>query len=289
MANILVFGCGYIGTRIARAERRAGNRVTCISRSAARIDALKAQGFSVQPCDLDKPVAHQPIAAGTDVDVLYYLVPPPPKGVIDSRSRQAITWLGTGFIRQLVLIGTTGVYGDCGGAWIDETQALNPGAARSVRRVDAENTWREWSLAHATALSILRVAGIYAADRLPIERIRQQTPVLAERESPFSNRIHADDLLKVCLAAAHGGAPGIYNVADDQPTSMSDYFFRVADALGLPRPAEVSLAQARKIFSPAMLSYLQESRRINNRKIKAELGVRLGYPTLLDGLTFNYS
>lgn len=281
-----MFGCGYIGTRIAKVERQAGHSVLCVVQSTVSATALRAAGFAVQQCDLDRHTAIETTAVNikTNIDVLYYLVPPTNKGIVDLRSQQALKWLAGSTIKHIVLISTTGVYGDCGGAWIDETRALNPTAERSIRRVDSENTWRQWALERAIRLSVLRVAGIYAADRLPEKRIRQQIPVLSESVSPFSNRIHADDLVNACIAAAQGEPSGIYNIADDQPTTMSDYFFRVADALGLPRPAQISLSDARATFSPAMLSYLNESRRIDNRKMKAELGVQLRYPTLADGL-----
>jgi nucleoside-diphosphate-sugar epimerase len=279
--NILIFGCGYIGTLIAVAERKAGHSVHCIVRGERRFARLRESGFSVERCDLDGQENHLAVTAA---DALYYLVPPPPEGTTDLRSRSAVKILETAAIKKTVLISTTGVYGDCDGDWIDETRPLRPVAERSIRRVDAENVWREWAISHDSSLSILRVAGIYSADRLPEKRLREATPVLIETEAPFSNRIHADDLVRVCFAAARSGGTEIYNIADDEPTTMSDYFFRVADALLLPRPPQISLAQARAQFSAAMMSYLNESRRIDNRKMKTELGVSLRYPTLSDGL-----
>ena len=279
--NILIFGCGYIGTRIAHAEQKAGHTVLCIVRSERRFARLRESGFAVERCDLDERKICLAVSAA---DALYYLVPPPSDGVADSRSRTAVKLLESAAIKRTVLISASGVYGDCGGDWVDETRPVRPVAERSIRRVDAENVWREWAESRGSALSILRVAGIYAADRLPEKRLRAATPVLIESESPFSNRIHADDLATVCIAAAHTGAPGVYNIADDEPTTMSDYFLRVADALGIIRPPQIDLSRARELFSAAMMSYLSESRRIDNRKMKAGLGVSLRYPTLSDGL-----
>ncbi len=238
-------------------------------------------GLAVEQCDLDAGKSQLAVSAA---DALYYLVPPPSEGVIDLRSRRAVELLGTAAIKRTVLISASGVYGDCGGDWIDETRPVAPVADRSIRRVDAENVWREWAESRGSPLSILRVAGIYAADRLPEKRLREATPVLIESDSPFSNRIHADDLATACIAAARAGESGIYNIADDEPTTMSDYFLRVADALGIVRPPQIELSRARAQFSAAMMSYLTESRRIDNRKMKAGLGVSLQYPTLSEGL-----
>jgi nucleoside-diphosphate-sugar epimerase len=132
---------------------------------------------------------------------------------------------------------------------------------------------------------ILRVPGIYAHDRLPIRRLREGLPVLAEADSPFTNRIHADDLARVCIAAMKRGRPGAaYNVSDGHPTTMTDYFNRVADCLGLPRPPVVDRSTARQALSPSMLSFLEESKRLDNRRMREELGVELIYPDLVAGL-----
>jgi nucleoside-diphosphate-sugar epimerase len=186
---------------------------------------------------------------------------------------------------RLVYISTTGVYGDCDGAWVDETRAVCPRAERSLRRWDAEQQLRRWSSESGAELVILRVAGIYACDRLPIERIRSAQPVVKVDEAPWSNRIHVEDLVEVCLAAMER-APngGLYNVCDGDPSTMTDYFCRIADAAGLPRPPQIPLAEAPGQVSAGMLSYLRESRRLSNRRMLDELGVRLRFPTLADGL-----
>jgi nucleoside-diphosphate-sugar epimerase len=177
------------------------------------------------------------------------------------------------------------VYGDCGGAWVDETRPVNPGNARSRRRVDAEQQFTTFAAHHAIPLVILRVPGIYGAGRYPLERLQRGDPVLCADEAPWSNRIHADDLAAIAWRAAQDDAPpGIYNASDDAPSNMTDYFYRVADAFALPRPPCVSLAEAERTFSPGLLEYLNESRRLDNRKMKDVLGVRLRYPSLADGL-----
>ena len=281
MAKIAIFGCGDIGTRVAKSESDLGSSICAVVRSEAAKQSLEQRGLDCVQVDLDANLSALPAGA---FDVLYYLVPPPSHGITDTRSRTAFTLLENTLVKHVVLISATGVYGDCNGERIDESHQLNPVAERSIRRVDAEAAWREWTSARGVTLSTLRVSGIYAQDRLPEKRIRAQTPVLAESESPFSNRIHADDLVSVCIAAAQRQFDGVINVADDEPTTMTDYFFRVADALGLPRPPEISRAEAERQFSAAMMSYLNESRRIDNRGMKTELGVTLRYPTLSEGL-----
>jgi nucleoside-diphosphate-sugar epimerase len=161
-----------------------------------------------------------------------------------------------------VYISTTGVYGDAGGAWVDEDCPPAPATSRARRRLDAEQTLARWAEPAGTQVIVLRVPGIYGPGRLPLERIRRGEPVLAPGECGYTNRIHAEDLVRVCVAAAQRGRPGaVYNVSDGAPGTMTEYLLAVADAAGLPRPPVVGLDQARRVMSPGMLSYLGESRR----------------------------
>jgi len=185
----------------------------------------------------------------------------------------------------VVYISTTGVYGDCGGAWVDESRPVNPLAPRAKRRWDAECAWQAWRKASGRELVILRVPGIYGPDRLPLERLRAGLPLVRESEAPYTNRIHADDLAEVCVAAMRRGHDGeVYNACDGHPGTMTDYFNRIADLAGLPRPPQIPLAEATERLSEGMLSYLRESRRLDNRKMREELGVTLRYPSLEQGL-----
>jgi nucleoside-diphosphate-sugar epimerase len=186
---------------------------------------------------------------------------------------------------RVVLISTTGVYGDCRGEWVTEDRPPNPQADRAKRRLAAETMLRRWSEKSGVPIVILRVPGIYGRGYLPEERLRAREPVLREEESPFSNRIHADDLARTCFIAGHHDRPGIiYNVSDGHPTTMTDFFYRVADLLGIPRPPAITLEQARRQLGEGMLSYLVESKRIDNRRMREELGVKLMYPDLAAGL-----
>jgi nucleoside-diphosphate-sugar epimerase len=167
---------------------------------------------------------------------------------------------------------------------VDETREANPQVDRARRRWDAEQALRAWRERGGGELVILRVAGIYGPGKLPLARLRKQVPMVAEGDAPWTNRIHADDLVEVCLAAmARGGDGEIYNVSDGRPGNMTDYFNRVADLAGLARPPLISLQQAQQELSPGLLSYLGESRRMDNAKLR-ELQVSLRYPDLDSGL-----
>lgn len=279
---ILIVGCGAVGERVAASLLRVGDKVQALVRKPARAEALRERGVDAFAIDLDDPAPD--LSALKRPQVIFHFAPPPPRGHEDSRSRALLAAMPEKWRPQrLVLVSTTGVYGDCAGEWVDEARPPQPQADRARRRLDAETVWREWSESRGVPLAILRVAGIYGPDKLPVTRLRSAEPVLLESESPWSNRIHIDDLVSACLAAGESGE-GIYNACDDQPSNMTDYFNRVADALGLPRPPQISLEQAREQLSAGMLSYLAESKRLSNRRLREELGVVLRYPGLREGL-----
>jgi nucleoside-diphosphate-sugar epimerase len=283
MNPVLIIGCGDIGRRVAHAVQAAP--VTGVVATTGSAERLRTLGVDAIQLDLDGPLsAMQLPAAGRE---LYYFAPPPGDGERDGRVRRVTAALqaGDALPVRVVYISTSAVYGDCGGAWIDETAPLRPGTARGRRRLDAERQWSDWSGRTGVPLVILRVPGIYAPDRLPVERLRAGLPVLAEADAPYTNRIHADDLARICIAAMGRGQPGsVYNVSDGRPTTMTDYFNQVADRLGLPRPPVVDRAAAAEALSPAMLSFLEESKRLDNRRMVEQLGVELMYPDLLAGL-----
>jgi nucleoside-diphosphate-sugar epimerase len=217
---------------------------------------------------------------------LFYIAPPSPEGVTDERLGNLInSFASQGGPRRIVYLSTTGVYGDCGGAWVDEGRTVQPVAPRARRRWNAEQRLRTWRDHDGGELVILRVAGIYGPGKLPLDRLRKRLPLIQESEAPFSNRIHIDDLVQVCVAAMERGGDGeIYNVSDGHPTTMTDYFSRLADQAGLPRPPLITLGEGDRQLSAGMMSYMRESRRLNNRKLREELGVELCYPDLESGL-----
>jgi nucleoside-diphosphate-sugar epimerase len=283
MTAVWVVGCGYVGTRVARAEQAEGNTVTVMVRTAESAHRLAELGLHAVQHDLD-----QPSLSGLNGlrSVVYYFAPPPSRGTTDPRLARFLAALGqTPHMQRLVLISTSGVYGDCHGEWVTEARAAHPEAERAHRRWDAEQTAHQWSARTGVPVVILRVPGIYGPGRLPLERLRAGEPVLNEAESPWSNRVHVDDLVMSCLAAARRGRPGaVYNISDGTPTTMTDYFNRVADATGLPRPPQISLSEAGTRLSTGMRSYLAESKRLDNRAMCEELGVTPRYPDLASGL-----
>ncbi len=285
----IIIGCGYVGQLLlgylaSAPDRPAANaRPIGVARQEATLASIAAAGGEPVRIDLDSDPLDSLPSAGA---LVFHFAPPPADGLEDSRTARLIRHFEQhGHPERLVYISTTGVYGDCQGAWIDESWPLRPTAERSKRRVDAERRLQAWAAASGAELVILRVAGIYAANRLPLERIRQGQPVVKAAQAPWSNRIHVDDLVEVCLVAARRAPAGaIYNVCDGQPSTMTDYFMRVAEAAGLPPPPQIDLRDAAGQVSPAMLSYLQESRRLNNKRLLKDLGIRLRYPDLTLGL-----
>lgn len=282
--NILIIGCGDIGRRVAALETADGHPVHALARSDDSAQALSQLGIHPIRGDLDAP---DTLAGLPSSDaIVYHFAPPPPTGHSDPRTLALLAALDSAAPpARLVYSSTSGVYGDCQGDWVNEDRPPNPQSDRSRRRLDAERQILRWGKRRDVACMILRVPGIYGPGRLPRERLQKGLPILRDEEAPYSNRIHADDLAAACFAAARRGQPGgIYNISDGNPTTMVDYFNRVADLLGLPRPPAVGLAEARRVLSPGMMSFLEESKRLDNRRMLEELGVNLRYPNLASGL-----
>ena len=272
--SALIVGCGDIGLRVAERLRAMRREVTGVVRSDQSAAALRAAGIAPLIVDLD--------TNGTlpTVPLLLYFAPPPATGETDPRLRRVLAQLPTGNTR-IVYISTSGVYGDCDGRWIAEDEPLKPLSPRAHRRLDAERALAAWGGDHV----ILRVPGIYGPGRLPRERLQKKLPVICEAESPYTNRIHADDLAEAALHAAVRGTRGAaYNISDGHPTTMCDYFTSCARLLDLPPPPQVTLEEARRVFTPAMWSFMEESKRLCNRRMLDELGFAPCYPDLERGL-----
>jgi len=273
MERLLIAGCGDIARRALPA---LGLRfeIRVLSRS--------------NRMDLDRP---ESLAMLEPVESILHCVPPPQAGAVDSRTANLLAVLESKRILpiRIVYISTSGVYGDCGGAMVDESRAVNPQSGRAKRRADAEERLALWCNSHRVALVILRAPGIYAADRLPLERLHAGTPVLRDADDVYTNHIHADDLAGCCLRALEENAPaGVYNASDDTRLKMGEWLDAVADRAGLPRPPRVTRAEAQQRVPRGLLSFMSESRRLDNTRLKRILGVRLRYPTVSEGLSYEH-
>lgn len=270
--RLLIIGCGDVGLRIV-SRLAARFRIVALTSRPARAPLLRAAGVVPVVGDLDQRGSLRRLR-GLATRVLH-LAPPGQSQLVDMRTRGLAAVLA-GAVQRAVYVSTTGVYGDHGGRRIDETARLRPTSERAQRRVDAERTVRRrWRG------TVLRVPGIYAHDRLPLERLREQLPALADADDVYSNHIHAEDLARICITALQRGAAArVYNAVDDDPLKIAEYFDVVADATGLPRPPRMPRAQLKAVVSPMMYSFMSESRRLENRRLKRELRFRLHYPTV---------
>lgn len=279
--RILIVGCGDVGLRAARLL--AGRaRLYGLIRSPGRGAELRAAGVTPILGDLDDRASLKRLAGLADA-VLHF-APPPGQGENDPRTRRLLAALGRGSLSQMIYISTSGVYGDCAGAWVTETHPAHPNNLRARRRADAEAQLRRFGC-HGSRVSLLRAPGIYAQDRMPAERVRKGLPAIVAADDVHTNHIHADDLARLAVAALfRGRANRLYNAVDDSGLKMGDWFDVVADHLGLPRPPRLPRGQVIAAVTPAMRTFLTESRRLSNLRIKWELRFRLRYPTVRDGL-----
>jgi nucleoside-diphosphate-sugar epimerase len=277
--RVLLIGCGDVALRTATLLRGRA-RLVGLTRRPEDIPKLRAHGIVPVVGDLDafRTLDRLPRAPFA---VLHF-APPPGEGRDDPRTRRllaALTKAGS-IPQRFVYISTSGVYGDCAGSHVDEARPRRAHTPRAQRRVAAEDRLRAWAARRGVALVILRAPGIYAATRLPLDRVRQQTPVLTADDDVYTNHIHADDLARATVAALFRGRPNrAYNVSDDAELKMGAWFDAVADAFRLPRPPRVSWEEAESRIAPVLLSFMSESRRLRNERMKRELRVRLRYPT----------
>ncbi len=278
---VSIIGCGFIGKLLARQLSAQNIPITGYVSSKESLNECESQQIPCQVIDLDKPLDELNLIGQRVI----YLAPPPRNGKSDTRMTHFIESLTTHRPEKFIYISTTSVYGDCAGEWIDESAPVNPQADRAYRRIDAETQLQTFCNAKQIPVTILRVAGIYGPDKLPIARIRSGQPIVNKEDSPYTNRIHALDLVSICESAlTNTKVSGIYNVTDGNPSTMYDYFMQVADALKLPHPPAISLSIAKEQLSEGMLSYMGESRRISNKPLLEAFNIELKYPSLSEGL-----
>jgi len=282
--RLLIIGCGDIARRALPWLVRH-YRVYAAVRSDARRSELRALGVTPLRADLDSPHTLRRLAGIGNL--ILHFVPPQENGRIDKRTQALLAALSIAKIlpRRLVYISTSGVYGDCNGTWASEERPVRPRTGRALRRADAEARLRRFGRSRRVAVPILRAPGIYAGDRLPLARLERGLPLLQESEDIYTNHIHADDLAAIAQAALSRGRAGrIYNASDDSVLKMGEYFDLLADRSGLPRAPRLPRTGIEQRLSPAMLSFMEESRRLTNRRIKRELGVKLKYPDVASAL-----
>lgn len=284
--TLLIVGCGDVGLRVLPLVRRAW-RVLVLTSSPGRCATLRAAGAVPLVGNLDEPATLGRLAALPDA--VLHLAPPPGSGSTDPRTQALLAALARGGrVRRIVYASTSGVYGDSGGARFDETRPVQPGTDRARRRVDAEARLRWFGRCTGAAVSILRIPGIYASNRAgghPRERLARGTPVLRAEDDVYTNHIHADDLARACVAALYRGRPQrVLHASDDTELKMGDYFDLAADIEGLPRPPRISREHAQTLLPPVQLSFMSESRRLDNTRLKRELRLRLQHPTVEAGL-----
>jgi nucleoside-diphosphate-sugar epimerase len=293
--RLLIVGCGDIGLRVA-AQLHERWRLRATTSQADRVQPLRALGITALLANLDQPRSLKRLA-GLAPHVLH-LAPPSSStpGRTDHRTRNLLRALAHQRTLVRVVYGSTsGVYGDALGQQVTETRAVAPVTARGLRRVDAEQRLRRWARGSGSPQTrparqalVLRIPGIYALDRAggnPRERLLRGTPVLQPADDVYTNHIHADDLARACIAALHrGGNVRTFNVCDDSQLLMGDYFDLAAQLASLPKPPRISREQAVQRLSPMQMSFLSESRRLVNHRLKQELRLQLRYPTVHQGL-----
>ncbi|MBL0206458.1 MAG: SDR family oxidoreductase [Propionivibrio sp.] len=284
MQNLLIVGCGDVARRTL--PRLLGHyRVYALLRDLDQFAFWRERGVRPIHADLDCASSLQRISGLADI-VLHF-APPTERGTVDVRMRRLLAALvrGKRLPQRLIYISTSGVYGDCGGEMIDETRRPRPTSERAMRRIDAERQLRRFGRRNGVRVCILRAPGIYAAERLPLERLKRGVLALRPEDDVFTNHIHADDLAMLsCAALRYGLANRSYNATDDSSMMMGEYFDLVADRFGLSRPPRVSRSEAQQRLSALQLSFMSESRRIDNQRIKKELRAKLRYPLVADGV-----
>jgi nucleoside-diphosphate-sugar epimerase len=294
--RVLIVGCGDVGLRVARDIHA---KVVALTSSPSRVESLRSLGITPILGNLDTPATLARLS-GIATHVVH-MAPPPSEGKTTARAGDKAQWWRDPRTQHLlqalrqrsapssiVYGSTSGVYGDCGGAWVNEARPVQPHTPRAQRRVDAERLLRHYGRASGVRASILRIPGIYAPDRAggtPRARLLKGTPVLRSEDDVYTNHIHADDLARAAIAALWRGKPQrVYNVSDDSQLKMGDYFDAAADLYHLPRPPRVARDAAQDQLPLMLLSFMSESRRLDNTRMKEELRLVLRYGDVRAGL-----
>jgi nucleoside-diphosphate-sugar epimerase len=286
---LLIIGCGDVALRTVPLLK-THYRILGLYRNADRADLLRANDVTPIYGNLDCPKSLKKLAG--IAHLVLHLAPPPNYGKRDTRTLHLLSALTKKkktnpaiLPQRLIYISTSGVYGDCRGDLIDETHPVQPENDRAIRRIFAEKQIRNWGKRNHISTCIVRVPGIYAVNRLPLQRLRDGHPTLLDAEDSYTNHIHAEDLAQIIFAAIRFAKTNrIYHACDDSHLKMGEYFDLVADYSGLPHPPRITRSQAQEQITPSMLSFMKESRRLRNVRIKKELHINLLYPTVHEGI-----
>jgi len=278
----LIAGCGYVGTRLAARLRREGPVLALVRRAEAK-ETLRTSGIPARVADFDQALPAGALELPAELRAIFYLAPPAGPGSGDGRLGHFLAALGTRQPEVFVYLSTTGVYGDTGGAPVDEDSPVAPGEGRARQRLDAEAQVARWCGSRGIRWVVFRVPAIYGPHRLPLERLQRGEPVLRDADSGPGNRIQVDDLVAACGAALAPSVAGVFNLTDGDPRSMAAFTICVARLAGLPPPRRVTWAEASAVMSPGLLTFLRESRRITSRRSQ-ELGWTPGYGNPDDGI-----
>lgn len=282
MAGLLCLGMGFCAEALASRLKTQGWEIVGTARSEARIAELAARGF--RAVTLDR-INETGILSATP---LHVLVSAPP----DDRGDPALHACGDALasvssrVAWVGYLSTTGVYGDHAGGWVDEDTPTAPQSERARRRIDAEEAWLSWGRANGVAVHVFRLAGIYGPGRNQLVSLREGTARRIDKPGQVFSRIHVDDIAEVLLTSIRAPRAGrIYNVCDDEPAPPQEVVAYAATLLGMEPPPLEAYEQVRSKLSPMAASFYQESKRVSNRRIRHELGVRLAYPTYREGLS----
>ena len=274
MPNLLCFGLGYSARALAARVAADGWRLAGTTRSPG--DAVP---YVCHRFDRDHPLA---VSAFAGVTHILVSAPPDKAGdpVLDRHCDDIAALSG---LRWLGYLSTTGVYGDRGGGWVDESSELRPSGERGRRRAAAEAGWLDLWRHRGVPVHIFRLVAIYGPGRSPFDALRAGTAKRIDKPGQVFSRIHVEDLASVLLASMAQPRPGaVYNVCDDEPAAPGDVIAHAAQLLGLPAPPQVPFDEAE--LSPMAKSFYDDNKRVSNALIKTELGVALCYPDYRAGL-----
>ena len=286
MATLFCFGLGYSASHYiaecgGRFDRIAGTVTTrekAAAIASAGIGGHKVEAFVFEGRDASPEVT----AALMDAAAVLASVPPGERDPV--LTHFADTLAGAPNLQAIVYLSTIGVYGDHGGAWVDETTPAVPVSERSRERLEAEQAWAALGTRAGKPVAILRLAGIYGPGQNALVQVARGTAKRIDKPDQAFNRIHVGDIALATDAAFLHRANGVLNVTDDEPTPQGVPIAFAAELLGVSSPPEIPFAEAAKTMSPMALSFYGESKRVRNDKLKRELGVALRYPTYREGL-----